>query len=184
MPPKKGGATTGPATGGPKLKAHELRLRKEFAEGMADLPPQITTFIPDSTNISSFKIMVNLTDKAQNDKSFWFMGKYTFNVETPKEYPHKPPKVTLETPIYHPNIDRAGAVCLNILRKDWMPINTMNMVANGLLFLFNEPEPEDPLNHEAAKLMRDQPAKFKQNVEASLKGGNVDGVSFAQHKFK
>jgi ubiquitin-conjugating enzyme E2 M len=155
MPPKKAATgPTGPSTGAPKLKAHELRLRKEFAEGMADLPPQISTLIPDANNISHFKITVDLKGN-QNDKSYWYKGKYTFNVETPKEYPHKPPKVTLDTPIYHPNIDRNGAVCLNILRKDWMPINTMNMVALGCLFLFNEPEPEDPLNHEAAAMMRD-----------------------------
>ena len=162
MPPKNKKVVSGPATGEggegvKRLRAHELRLRKEFAEGMSDLPPQLSTVIPSSDNIGSFKIHVDLKDE---NKSLWHKGKYIFNVETPKEYPHKPPKVTLETPVYHPNIDRNGAVCLNILRKDWMPTHTMNMVAIGCLFLFNEPEPEDPLNLEAAAMMRDNRNKF------------------------
>ena len=183
MPPKK--KTQAPtADGAPvqgRLRAHELRLRKEFAEGMNDLPTCITTLIPDQTNIGSFKITVDLKDETE---SYWHKGKYVFNIETPKEYPMKAPKVTLDTPIYHPNIDTNGAVCLNILRKDWMPVNTMNMIAIGLLFLFQTPEPTDPLNHKCAEVMRDNLTQWKKNCETSLKGGTVDGVSYAQCKFK
>ena len=49
--------------------------------------------------------------------------------------------------VYHPNIDMEGNVCLNILRKDWSPVLSLYAVIHGLLYLFNEPEPNDPLNH-------------------------------------
>jgi hypothetical protein len=49
--------------------------------------------------------------------------------------------------VYHPNIDMAGHVCLNILRDDWKPVLALHAVISGLLFLFNEPNPNDPLNH-------------------------------------
>ena len=75
------------------------------------------------------------------------------------------------TKVYHPNIDLEGNVCLNILREDWKPglddrqprvstlvyqdsffvsVLTINSIVYGLQYLFLEPNPEDPLNKEAA----------------------------------
>ena len=48
--------------------------------------------------------------------------------------------------IYHPNIDLDGNVCLNILREDWKPVLDINSVIYGLIYLFYEPNPDDPLN--------------------------------------
>ena len=71
-----------------------------------------------------------------------------------------------------------GKVCLNILRKDWKPVLTMNIVILGLMFLFFEPEPDDPLNKESSKLMRDNEPAFREKVTKSLKGGVIDGFMF------
>ena len=43
-----------------------------------------------------------------------------------------------------------GNVCLNILREDWKPVLTINSIVYGLQYLFLEPNPDDPLNKEAA----------------------------------
>ena len=80
------------------------------------------------------------------DMGHWQGGTWDFTIAVPPEYPHKPPKVTCDTKIYHPNIDLAGAVCLNILRADWKPVFDLNTVVSGITFLFYEPNPEDPLN--------------------------------------
>ena len=37
-------------------------------------------------------------------------------------------------------------MCLNLLRKDWKPVLDTQAVIHGLLFLFLEPNPDDPLN--------------------------------------
>jgi len=42
------------------------------------------------------------------------------------------------------------------LRDDWRPVLGVNAVILGLIFLFIEPNPMDPLNHEAAEMMRDK----------------------------
>ena len=34
--------------------------------------------------------------------------------------------------IYHPNIDTAGNICLNVLREDWKPVLNLNAVIYGL----------------------------------------------------
>ena len=68
--------------------------------------------------------------------SLWKGGKYKFTVTVDYEYPHKPPKVKCDTPIYHPNIDTQGNVCLNILRSEWTPVLGITPVVLGLLFLF------------------------------------------------
>lgn len=93
-------------------------------------------------------------------------------------YPHEPPKVICKTKIFHPNIDWQGNVCLNILREDWKPVLDINAVIYGLIYLFYEPNPDDPLNREAAEIYRNDYQQFKKLVERSLKGGTVKGHSF------
>jgi ubiquitin-conjugating enzyme E2 M len=93
-------------------------------------------------------------------------------------YPHEPPKVKCLTKIYHPNIDLDGNVCLNILREDWKPVLDINSVIYGLIYLFYEPNPDDPLNREAAELFRNDPTQFANMVKRSLKGYTVAGIQF------
>uniref|UniRef100_A0A8C0FQJ6 NEDD8-conjugating enzyme UBC12 n=1 Tax=Bubo bubo TaxID=30461 RepID=A0A8C0FQJ6_BUBBB len=75
--------------------------------------------------------------------------------------------------VYHPNIDLEGNVCLNILREDWKPVLTINSIIYGLQYLFLEPNPEDPLNKEAAEVLQSNRRLFEQNVQRSflLQGG-------------
>lgn len=156
-----------------KKSPGELRLKKEIGE--LDLPRHAEIHFPDQNNIMKFELFVNLADE---QSSLWSGGKYKFTVNVSNGYPHEAPKCHCETPIYHPNIDLQGNVCLNILRADWKPVLGINTVILGLVFLFIEPNPNDPLNKEAAELMRNNPASFAQKVKTSLRGGNIDGVAF------
>ena len=82
-----------------------------------------------------------------------------------------------------PNIDLEGAPCVNVLRP-WKPTYSTQIVLFGLLFLFTHPNPNDPLNHDAAKEMRDNPAQFAKNVVVALKGGRVGNTQFPKNKGK
>jgi ubiquitin-conjugating enzyme E2 M len=110
--------------------------------------------------------------------SYWYGGKYEFTISVPDSYPFSPPKVMCNTKIYHPNIDFKGNVCLNILKEDWKPTLNVSTVIAGIYFLFTDPNPNDPLNHDAATIMRENLEQFVTNVKKSVKGGYHFGEEF------
>lgn len=127
---------------------------------------------PNANDLSTFDVTVS------PDSGYWKGATYHFTFSIPPHYPHSPPKVDCKTKIYHPNIDLQGKVCLNILREDWKPVLDINSVIYGLIYLFYEPNPDDPLNHEAAELFRKDVRQFERLVSRTLRGGMLDGVQF------
>lgn len=127
---------------------------------------------PDPDNL------MNITLELCPEEGYYARGKFTFTLNVPQDYPHKPPKVKCQTKIYHPNIDLDGNVCLNILRQDWKPILTLSSVLFGLQLLFLEPNPDDPLNKDAAELLKKNASQFARNVNVSLRGGYVGDTYF------
>ncbi|CAK9160410.1 unnamed protein product [Ilex paraguariensis] len=81
------------------------------------------------------------------------------------------------TQVYHPNIDLEGNVFLNILREDWKPVLNISTIIYGLYHLFMEPNHEDPLNPDAAAMLRDNQKVFESNVRRAMVGG-YEGQSF------
>mmetsp|Transcript_4696 Transcript_4696/g.7071 ORF Transcript_4696/g.7071 Transcript_4696/m.7071 type:complete len:184 (-) Transcript_4696:1189-1740(-) len=158
--------------GGRRRTAGEIRLQKELTE--LDLPPNVTIEFPNEHDVLNFSI----TLKVDDNSSLWYGATYNFSFSVPSGYPHEPPKVKCNTKIYHPNIDLKGNVCLNILRGDWKPVLCISAVILGLNFLFFEPNPNDPLNQEAAELMRTDINRFYDNVRRSLRGQTVNGESY------
>ncbi|KAL6051557.1 NEDD8-conjugating enzyme Ubc12 [Balamuthia mandrillaris] len=153
-----------------KTNPAELRVQKDLAE--MDSVPGAELDFPDSNNIMSFQVKISPTDGLYAGATF------LFEVQVPLNYPYDPPKATCKTLVYHPNIDWEGHVCLNILRADWMPVLSLGSVIFGLMTLFLEPNPDDPLNKEAAQLMIERPSDFARNVKSSLRGGHVLGRNF------
>lgn len=129
---------------------------------------------PNPEDTSEFTIFVTPLE------GYWKGGKFEFECKVPVEYPHSPPVIVLKTiPIYHPNINFEGKICLNVLRDGWQPVMTITHVIYGLLLLFEQPNPHDPLPNgidgewEAANLLRKDPKKFEEMVRLTLEGGHV-----------
>merc|ERR1712176_707549 len=153
-----------------KVSAAQLRITKDINE--LDLPSSCKTVFSDESNLLIFKLIIC------PDQGFYRGGKFVFNFNVTNNYPHDPPKVKCETQVYHPNIDLEGNVCLNILREDWKPVLTINAVVYGLQYLFLEPNPDDPLNKEAADVLKQNKRIFEQNVTKSMHGGYIGNEYF------
>ncbi|XP_030374689.1 ubiquitin-conjugating enzyme E2 H [Scaptodrosophila lebanonensis] len=93
-------------------------------------------------------------------------GVWTVNVAMPQEYPLKPPRLRFLTKIWHPNIESTtGLVCMNVFKEAWSTTyDLMNIFDTFLPQLLRNPNPLDPLNHEAAAILKRSEQEFKENV--------------------
>ncbi len=137
------------------------------------MPKQIKISFPEGPDkLDRFDITVF------PDEGYYTGGRFAFSFSMPGSYPHDPPKVKCLTKVYHPNIDLEGNVCLNILREDWKPVLSISSVVYGLQFLFLDPNPEDPLNKDAAQILRNDPRQFAANVKRSMSGCYIGNTYF------
>ena len=162
-------AATGAAVS--KKQPGEIRMQTELSE--LDLPvKQAKIRFPNKDDLLNFFVTIS------PDEGYWKGATFEFKFAIKPLYPHDAPKVKCETPVFHPNIDKEGNVCLNILREDWKPVLSISAVIYGLLHLFLDPNPNDPLNHQAAEQLRLSPYDFGRLVQTSLRGGSVLNVQY------
>jgi ubiquitin-conjugating enzyme E2 C len=108
----------------------------------------------------------------------------------PNNYPYSPPTVLFKTPIYHPNFDFSGRICLDILKDKWSAVYNVQSVLLSLQSLLGEPNKyahnpttpllviqcnkhtvltnhsASPLNAQAAELWDSDQEEFKRHVLA------------------
>jgi ubiquitin-conjugating enzyme E2 N len=78
-------------------------------------------------------------------------GVFKLELFLPEEYPMAAPKVRFLTKIYHPNIDKLGRICLDILKDKWSPALQIRTVLLSIQALLSAPNPDDPLAENIAK---------------------------------
>ena len=79
-------------------------------------------------------------------------GVFKVGIKFGDEYPFKPPTIKFITPVLHPNIDKFGNICLDILNVNWSPILSISKLLLSISSLLNDPNPNDPLDKETANL--------------------------------
>ena len=100
-------------------------------------------------------------------------GIFKLEINIPERYPFEPPQIKFLTKIYHPNIDTAGRICLDVLKAlpqgSWKPAHNISTVLTSIQLLLSEPNPDDGL-------MADISSEYKHN-RPSFEGKAKEWVS-------
>ncbi len=124
------------------------RLQKEL-QGLQENPIGYVSAAPNDENIFDWTATIIGPPETPYEG-----GVFTVLIKFPPDYPFKPPKILFSTPVFHPNINRKGEICLSTLRDKWSPALTISKVLLSICSLLNEPNPDDPLVPEAATLYK------------------------------
>ena len=85
-------------------------------------------------------------------------GVFKLEISIPGRYPLEPPQLRFLTPLYYPNVDKGGRICLDILKPaphgSWKPSINISSVLTSLQVLLSKPNPDDPLVPEIANQFR------------------------------
>lgn len=81
-------------------------------------------------------------------------GIFKLELFLPEDYPMAPPKVRFLTKMFHPNIDKLGRICLDILKDKWSPALQIRTVLLSIQALLSAPNPDDPLANDVAEMWK------------------------------
>nr|XP_013013334.1 ubiquitin-conjugating enzyme E2 T isoform X2 [Cavia porcellus] len=119
------------------------RLKRELQMLATEPPPGITCW-QEKDQMDDLRAQILGGASTPYEK-----GVFKLEVIIPERYPFEPPQIRFLTPIYHPNIDSAGRICLDVLKLPpkgaWRPALNIATVLTSIQLLMAEPNPDDPL---------------------------------------
>ncbi|KAI0509051.1 putative ubiquitin conjugating enzyme [Xylaria bambusicola] len=146
---------------GPDAQSVTKRLQTELMQLMTSPAPGVSAFPSADGNLMSWSATIEGPDDTPYS-GLTFKLSFAF----PSNYPYAPPTVLFKTPIYHPNVDFSGRICLDILKDKWTAAYNVQTVLLSLQSLLGEPNNSSPLNGEAAELWDKDFEEFKRKVTA------------------
>merc|ERR1719440_392121 len=81
----------------------------------------------------------------------------------------KPPRVKFVTKIWHPNVGGNGDICLDLLQNMWSPALTIERLLLSIASLLTDPNPDSPMNSDAAQLYKKNRKAYDEKVREQCK---------------
>eukprot|EP00808_Paulinella_micropora_P012544 g65135.t1 len=137
-----------------------LRIKKEYAEVMKSKEAGLTvTLVGDS--MTHWKGTITGPTNTPYEG-----GVFVVDIQIPKNYPFEPPKMRFDTKVWHPNISsQNGAICLDILKKEWSPALTLRTALLSLQALLSCPNPDDPQDAQVASQYKKDHKAFERTAK-------------------
>jgi ubiquitin-conjugating enzyme E2 T len=126
------------------MAARLSRIKKELEMLATDPGPGISAWPVDDSNMMRLEAQIQGPQESPYQE-----GLYTLSLDIPDRYPFEPPRVRFLTPIYHPNIDSEGRICLDTLKMQphgsWSPSVNINTLLLTIRVLMSNPNADDGL---------------------------------------
>ena len=133
-----------------------------------DPPPGVAAYLPQPSDMT--KIRAQITGP---EGSPFESGIFLLTVNISGRYPFEPPRCRFLTPLYHPNIDSGGRICLDTLKSppagSWSPAVSLPSLLLSIRSLMAEPNPDDGLVPEISELYKRSPAEWQREARRRTK---------------
>ncbi|KAK9455340.1 ubiquitin-conjugating enzyme/RWD-like protein [Dipodascopsis uninucleata] len=140
------------------------RLQNELMQLMMSSIPGISAFPVSDSNLCQW------TGTISGPEGTYYEGlTYKISMTFPPNYPYRAPIIRFVSPMWHPNVDMSGGICLDILKDKWSAIYNVQTILLSLQSLLGEPNNASPLNAQAAELWDSNPTEYKRLMMSHYK---------------
>lgn len=137
------------------------RVKKEAAELLNDSDSAGVTAKPVGEDMKHWKGTIHGPKDTPYDG-----GTFVIDIVLTSNYPFEPPKMKFDTKVWHPNVSsQTGAICLDILKKEWSPALTIKTALISVQALLAAPEPDDPQDGVVANEYKSDHEKWKKTAK-------------------
>ncbi|KAF3931992.1 hypothetical protein ABW20_dc0102947 [Dactylellina cionopaga] len=127
------------------------RLILELSKIRQEKNPALSYLAPvDDSDLYHWRAGLRGTPDSPYEGGIWEL-----DIVIPDNYPLGPPTVQFVTKMCHPNVHiKTGEICLDLLKSAWTPAYSISTTMMAIQALLTAPEPDSPLNVDAAGLLR------------------------------
>lgn len=152
----------------PMNPATKARLMREMSLLSKDPPPGIAAYTPNPADMTQIRAQITGPEGSPFET-----GVFLLTVHITARYPFEPPRCRFLTPLYHPNVDSHGRICLDTLKSppagSWSPAVSLPSLLLSIRSLMAEPNPDDGLVPEISELYKRNPAQWTKEAERRTK---------------
>ena len=148
--------------------ASKARIMREMSLLSKDPPPGVAAYTPQPSDMT--KIRAQITGP---EESPFESGIFLVTVNITRRYPFEPPRCRFLTPVYHPNIDSGGRICLDTLKSppagSWSPAVSLPSLLLSIRSLMATPNPDDGLVPDISELYKRNRAEWQNEARRRTK---------------